>query len=97
MAEVGHRLSLAREPALPRGRVAHDPKLDPPGAAPGRRLRLSDDLVRPEAILRGSWMKQVGRNLADGVDGFLEGMRSVIHVGDSLLTDELRRVLRDGP
>jgi hypothetical protein len=47
-------------------------------------------------------MKQVGRNLADGVDGFLEGMRSVIHVGDSLLTDELltdelRRVLRDGP
>jgi putative transposase len=43
----------------------------------------------------GAWMKQIARNLADGLDGFLKGMRYVIHDRDPLFTDEFRRILRD--
>jgi putative transposase len=39
-------------------------------------------------------MKQVARNLTDGVDGFLKGMRYVIHDRDPLFTRELRDLLR---
>jgi hypothetical protein len=40
-------------------------------------------------------MKQTARNLTDGVEGFLKGMRYVIHDRDPLFTDEVRRILRD--
>ena len=42
----------------------------------------------------GAWMKQVARNLTDGVDGFLTGMRYVIHDRDPLFTRELRDLVR---
>ena len=42
----------------------------------------------------GAWMKQVGRNLTDGVDGFLKGMRYVIHDRDPLFTREFRDLVR---
>jgi putative transposase len=43
--------------------------------------------------VHGAWMKQVARNLTDGVDGFLWGMRYVIHDRDPLFTREFRDVL----
>ena len=42
----------------------------------------------------GAWMKQVGRNLSDGVDGFLKGMRYLIHDRDPLFTGAFRTLLR---
>src|SRR5260370_15591778 len=39
-------------------------------------------------------MKQVARNLTDGIDGFLRGMRYVIHDRDPLFTREFCEVLR---
>ena len=39
-------------------------------------------------------MKQVGRNLSDGVDGFLKGMRYLIHDRDPLFTGAFRTLLR---
>ncbi len=44
--------------------------------------------------VQGDWMKQVARNLTDGVDGFLRGMRYVIHDRDPLFTREFCDVLR---
>jgi transposase InsO family protein len=44
--------------------------------------------------VHGDWMKQVARNLTDGVDGFLRGMRYVIHGRDPLFTREFRDLLR---
>jgi putative transposase len=43
---------------------------------------------------QGAWMKQVARNLIDGVDGFLQGMRYLIHDRDPLFTLEVRDLLR---
>jgi transposase InsO family protein len=40
-------------------------------------------------------MKQVARNLTDGVDGFLKGMRYLIHDRDPLFTQEFGNVLRN--
>jgi putative transposase len=42
----------------------------------------------------GDWMKQVARNLTDSVDGFLRGMRYLIHDRDPLFTREFRDLLR---
>ena len=42
----------------------------------------------------GAWMKQVARNVTDEVDGFLKGMRYLIHDRDPLFTDEFRNILR---
>jgi hypothetical protein len=44
--------------------------------------------------VHGDWMKQVARNLTDGIDGFLRGMRYVIHDRDPLFTHEFCKVLR---
>jgi len=44
--------------------------------------------------LHGDWMQQVARNLTDGVDGFLRGLRYVIHDRDPLFTREFCDVLR---
>ena len=41
----------------------------------------------------GAWMKQVARNLTDGVDGFLTGKRYLIHDRDPLFTDDFRNLL----
>ena len=38
-------------------------------------------------------MKQVARNLTDEVDGFLKGMRYLIHDRDPLFTNEFRDIL----
>jgi hypothetical protein len=42
----------------------------------------------------GAWMKQIARNITDGVDGFLKGMRYLVHDRDPLFTDEFRETLR---
>jgi transposase InsO family protein len=44
--------------------------------------------------VHGAWMKQVARNLTDGVDGFLRGARNVIHDRDPLFTRAFRDLLR---
>jgi hypothetical protein len=44
--------------------------------------------------IHGDWMKQVARNLTDGVDGFLRDMRYVFHDRDPLFTREFRNLLR---
>src|SRR5947207_12165749 len=42
----------------------------------------------------GLWMKQIGRNLTDTVDGILSGKQYLIHDRDPLFTDEFLNVLR---
>jgi putative transposase len=42
----------------------------------------------------GAWMKQIGRNLTDPFDGFLDGMRYIILDRDPLYTDEFRGLLK---
>jgi hypothetical protein len=39
------------------------------------------------------WMKQVARNLTDGLQGFLDGCRYLIHDRSSLFSDGFRIVL----
>ncbi len=41
----------------------------------------------------GAWMRQVARNLTDGVDGFLIGKQYLLHDPDPLFTGEFRGVL----
>jgi transposase InsO family protein len=41
----------------------------------------------------GEWMKQVARNLTDGVDGFLQGKRYLIHDRDPLFTKDFSDLL----
>jgi putative transposase len=43
----------------------------------------------------GDWMKQMARNLTDMWDGFLLGIRYLIHDRDPLFTEEVRGLLRD--
>jgi len=45
--------------------------------------------------INGEWMKQMGRNLLDVEDGFLLGMRYLIHDRDPLFTDGFRKLLGD--
>lgn len=42
----------------------------------------------------GFWMEQIGRNLTDGVDGFLNGCQFLIHDRDPLFTAQFREILR---
>jgi putative transposase len=56
-----------------------------------RRVEIAGIARQPH----GAWMKQIARNLTDGLDGFLKGMRYVIHDRDPLFTDEFRRIFRD--
>jgi putative transposase len=55
-----------------------------------RRVQIAGIVRQPH----GAWMKQVARNLTDGVDGFLAGKRHLIHDRDPLFTDAFRDVLR---
>jgi len=41
----------------------------------------------------GEWMKQMARNLTDGVDGFLQQARFLIHDRDPLFTEAFKRIL----
>jgi putative transposase len=40
------------------------------------------------------WMKQVARNLTDGLDGFLLGCRYLLHDRSTLFTESFRMILR---
>jgi putative transposase len=40
------------------------------------------------AAANGLWMRQIGRNLTDAVDGILNGKRYLIHDRDPLFTTE---------
>ena len=42
----------------------------------------------------GRWMKQMARNLTDGLDGFLNGCRYLIHDRASLFSAEFRMILQ---
>jgi hypothetical protein len=55
-----------------------------------RRVQIAGIVQQPHGI----WMKQIVRNLTDGVDGVLNGMRYLIHDRDTLFTDEFRQSLR---
>ena len=55
-----------------------------------RRFQIAGIVRQPHA----AWMKQIARNLTDHVDGFLGGMRYLIHDRDPLFTDEFRELLR---
>jgi putative transposase len=43
----------------------------------------------------GEWMKQMARNLTDGVDGFLREAKYLIHDRDPLFTEAFETVLRE--
>jgi putative transposase len=48
--------------------------------------------IVPEA--HGPWMKQMARNLTDGLDGFLSACRYLIHDRASVFREEFRMILR---
>ena len=54
-----------------------------------RRVQIGGVVRQPY----GAWMRQVARNLTDGVDGFLIVKRYLLHDRDPLFTDEFRGVL----
>ena len=59
-------------------------------------IRLATREVRIAGIVpepHGEWMKQVARTLTDGLDGFLEGCRYLIHDRSSLFTPEFAMLL----
>lgn len=59
-------------------------------------MRLATREVQIAGIIpepNGSWMKQVARNLTDGLDGFLHGCRYLIHDRSSLFTPEFAMIL----
>jgi hypothetical protein len=49
------------------------------------------DGVTPEP--NGRWMKQMARNLTDGIDGFSNGYRYLIHDRASVFSEDFRMVL----
>ncbi len=55
-----------------------------------RRVQICGIVRQPHGV----WMKQVARNLTDGVDGFLAGKRFLIHDRGPLFTTEFRDILR---
>lgn len=55
-----------------------------------RRVQIAGLVRQPHGV----WMKQVARNLTDDVDGFLKGMRYLIHDRDPLFTAEFGDILR---
>jgi transposase InsO family protein len=44
-------------------------------------------------VANGLWMKQIGRNLTDAVDGILKGKRYLIHDRDPLFTSEFLQLV----
>jgi len=43
---------------------------------------------------QGQWMKQMARNLTDGLNGFMSGCRYLIHDRASLFSEDFRMILR---
>ena len=54
-----------------------------------RKVNIAGIVPEPD----GEWMKQVGRNLTDCVDGFLSGCRYLIHDRSTLFTKEFLSIL----
>ena len=54
-----------------------------------RRVTIAGIIPEPD----GQWMKQIGRNLTDCVDGFLIGCRYLIHDRSTLFTKEFEMIL----
>ena len=60
-------------------------------------IRLATREVHIAGIIpepNGPWMKQVARNLTDGMDGFLNGYRYLIHDRSTLFSEDFRMTLR---
>jgi len=55
-----------------------------------RRVQIAGIVRQPH----GAWMNQIARNLVDGVDGILKGMRYLIHDREPLFTSEFGAILR---
>jgi putative transposase len=52
------------------------------------------EIAGVSAHIDGAWMQQVGRNLTDAYDGFLVGMKYLIHDRDPLYTKAFTELLR---
>jgi transposase InsO family protein len=62
-------------------------------------IRLSTREVKIAGIIaepNGEWMKQIGRNLTDCLDGFLIGYHYLIHDRSALFTREFKEILERG-
>ncbi|MFT5106947.1 MAG: putative transposase [Verrucomicrobiales bacterium] len=62
-------------------------------------IRLSTRAVHVAGIVpepEGEWMKQVGRNQTDCVDGFLSGYRYLSHDRATVFTGEFKMILESG-
>ena len=60
-------------------------------------IRLATREVHIAGIIpepQGRWMKQMARNLTDGLNGFLSGCRYLIHDRASLFSQDFRMILR---
>src|SRR5712692_2224002 len=53
------------------------------------------EIVGCASVANGLWMRQIGRNVTDTVDGILHGKRYLIHDRDPLFTTEFESVLAD--
>jgi len=56
-----------------------------------REVRIAGIIPEPQE----AWMKQIARNLTDGLDGFLTGRRYLIHDRAPCLSKASRAILRD--
>ena len=54
-----------------------------------REVQIAGIMAEPH----GRWMKQMARNLTDGLDGFLHGCRYLIHDRSNLFTPQFRMIL----
>ena len=60
-------------------------------------IRLSTREVHIAGIIpepHGPWMKQMARNLTDGLDGFMSGCRYLIHDRASVFSEDFRMILQ---
>lgn len=57
-----------------------------------RKVQIAGIVPEPE----GKWIRQIGRNLTDCIDGFLAGYRYLIDNRSSLFTEEFRSILQSG-
>src|ERR1019366_5213647 len=60
-------------------------------------IRLATREVQIAGIIpepQGEWMKQMARNLTDGLDGFMSGCRYLIHDRASVFSEDFRMILR---
>lgn len=55
-----------------------------------RKVHIAGIIPEPH----GSWMKQMPRNLSDGLDGFLMGYRYLLHDRASLFGEDFRMILQ---